>query len=449
MSGLRLPPGPRGHWLLGSLSEFRGDLLGLYTRCARDYGDCSSFRLGPRLLCLAVHPDHVEQILTNAGKTFGRKTYILNLLVPFLGNSLLLSEGDFWLRQRRMMQPEFQRQRIVDYSRTMVDYANALVDRWQDGETRDLHADMTQLTLAIAAQTLLGADVSNEDRAIGAALTDALQIFQERWESFWPLPAFIPTPLNWRMKDVIRRLDSVVYRFINDRRHNGGARIDLLNRLLQARDQDDGRGMTDRQLRDEVLTLFLAGFETTANALAWTWYLLGRHPEVEQKLVTEVRSLQGNVTAESIRELSYTRSVFLESMRLYPPAYAIGRIALTDCELAGYRIPRGTTLIVSQWVTQRDPRFFADPLTFRPERWQDGLEARLHPYAYFPFGGGPRMCIGKPFAMMEGPLVLATLLSRVRLTPATQDDVQPFASLTLRPRTPIAMVVHKTNPERQ
>lgn len=439
----RLPPGPRGHWLLGSLGEFRSDLLGLYTRCARDYGDYVSFRLGRYPLCLVVHPDGVERILVNSDRLFSRETYILKLLVPFLGNSLLISEGPFWLRQRRMMQPEFQRQRIADYSVTMVDYANRMVERWRDGEQRDLYADMTQLALEIAGQTLFGADVMHEGHDVGQALADALQIFLERWESFWPLPDFVPTPLNLRMRRVTRRLDRIVYRFIEERRRNGVQRTDLLSRLLQARDQDDGQGMSDRQLRDEVLTLFLAGFETTANALAWTWYLLGRHAEVENKLIAEVRGLGEPLTADSVRRLTYTRSVFMEAMRLYPPAYAVGRIALVDCELGGYRIAKGTTVLVSQWVTHRDGRFFEDPLAFRPERWLDGLEERLHPFAYFPFGGGPRVCIGKAFAMMEGPLVIATILSRVRFTLASQKDIEPHPSLTLRPHSPITAIVEK------
>jgi cytochrome P450 len=440
-----LPPGPRGNWLLGSLPEFRRDMLGFYERCARTYGDVSSFGLGPgRRLCLLRHPDHIEHLLTTAAKDFGKRTYVLNLLLPVLGNGLLTSEGDFWLRQRRLMQPAFQRQRIAGYGQSMVDRTLRMLDRWRDGETRDLHADMMRLTVEIAGETLFGADVAADAEEVGEVLDVVMHNFLARWESPLPLPAWIPTPTNLRLRRAIRRLDRVVYRIIRQRRASTRESDDLLSLLLRAHDEGGG-SMTDRQLRDEATTLFLAGHETTANALSWTWYLLASHPEAEAKLHAELSAaLQGRPpTVADLPRLPYCEHVLLESMRLYPPAYGFGRLALRDVEIGGFRIPRGTTVIVSQWVTQRDPRFFEEPLAFRPERWADDLQKRLPRYAYFPFGGGARVCIGNGFAMMETALVLATVVPRYRFRLVPGHAVTPRPVVTLRPANGVLAVLEK------
>jgi cytochrome P450 len=438
-----LPPGPRGNWLLGSLLEFRRDLLGFYERCARDYGDCVAFRLGSRRVYLLSHPEHIEYLLATGARNFAKRTYVLNLLLPLLGNGLLTSDGDFWLRQRRLMQPAFGRQRIAGYSQAMVSRTLGMLERWRDGETRDLHAEMMRLTLEIVGETLFGADVSGDAQEVGEVLEVAMHNFIARWESALPVPAWLPTPGNLRYRRALRKLDRVIYRIIHQRRAEGGRGEDLLSLLLRA--HDEGGGMTDRQLRDEATTLFLAGHETTANALSWTWYLLARNPEVEAKLLAEVQNVLGGrpPTVADLPRLPYCERVVTESLRLYPPAYGFGRLAVRDCEVGGYRVPRGTTVIVSQWVTHRDPRFFEDPLAFRPERWAGDLHKRLPHYAYFPFGGGPRLCIGSNFAMLEAVLVLATVVARYHFTLLPDPPVVPRPVVTLRPAHGIFATLRK------
>jgi cytochrome P450 len=445
-AGLRpLPQGPRGHWLLGSLADFRRDILGFYADCARQFGDIVHYRLGWRHLCLINHPDYAEQVLITDSKLYAKRTYVLNLLVPVLGNGLLTSEGDFWLRQRRLIQPAFHKQRLLAFGDVMVQYTERMLGRWQHGDKRDLHADMMRLALEIAGKTLFDADVANDAENVGAALEVVMDQFLDRWKSLLPLPPSFPTPANLRFKRTMKKLDAVVYQLIAQRRQSGERRGDLLSLLLQARDEDDGTGMTDLQLRDEVMTLFLAGHETTANALAWTWYLLAQHPDVDGKLVDELEAVLGG-RAPSVADLPrlvYTERVLLESMRLYPPAYAFGRLAKVDCAIAGYRIPRGTTVILCPWVTHRDPRWFDDPLTFRPERWAGDFAKRLPRFAYFPFGGGQRQCIGNQFAMMEAMLVLATVAQHFRFQLCPDPAVVPRAVVTLRPAHGIPALLYK------
>jgi cytochrome P450 len=440
----RTPPGPKGSWLLGSLTEFRRDMLGFFMRLAREYGDVAGYRLGKRHLCLVNHPDLIEHVLTHGSKSFSKRTYVLQLLEPIVGNGLLTSEGDFWLRQRRLAQPAFSRPRIAAYGPIMVAFSQRYLERLRPGETRDLHADMMRLALEIVTKALFDADVADDAGEVGAALEVVMENFIRRWESLWQLPEWWPTPSNIRRRRAVRRLDAIVYRFIQERRQSGAAGSDLLSRLLQARDDTgDGTGMTDLQLRDELMTLFLAGHETTANAMAWTWYLLGQSPDQEAKLSEELdRVLAGRPpTVEDIPHLPYTEAVVQESMRLYPPAYAFGRIASEDCQVGEYLIKKGTTAIMSQWVMHRDPRYFDDPEAFRPERWVEGLAKRLHRYAYFPFGGGARICVGNTFAMMEAVLILATIVPRFRFVLVPGHPVVPRPVVTLRPEFGIKAVV--------
>lgn len=444
MAATRLPPSPSGSLILGNLGEFRRDILAFYSRMAREYGDCVGFRLGWRHCTLVSHPDLIEEVLVHQAKNFAKMTYVLSLLVPLLGEGLLTSDGEFWLRQRRLIQPLFSKQRIASYADCMVEYTERMLAGWRDGETRDLYRDMTKLTLEIVAKTLFDADVAHETPDVGEALEGVMHNFLARWESLIPLPAWLPTPVNLRYHRAIRRLDQIIYRFIAERHAQQQARNDLLTVLLQARDEDGSR-MTDRQVRDEAMTLFLAGHETTANALSWTWYLLGRHPAVVKRLEAELAEvLQGRApTVTDLPRLTCTESVLLESMRLYPPAYAFSRLVKEDCQLGGYRIPAGTTVIVSQWVVHRDPRFFTDPDRFLPERWLEGLARRLPRFAYFPFGGGARLCIGNNFAMMEAQLILATMLQRYRIQPVPDQKVRPLAAVTLRPAPGVQAVVRK------
>jgi cytochrome P450 len=440
-----IPPGPKGHFLSGHLPEMRRDLLGFYLRCAREYGDCTTLRFGLRRIFFVNHPTLIEQVLHSRNFT---KHYALRMNRLLLGNGLLTSEGDFWLRQRRLIQPVFQRERIVSYASDMVAFTQRQLASWRDGEVRDLHAEMRKLTLAIASKSLFGADVTGQSEAVGQALHDAMGTFSQRFFRVFRIPERVPTPENLRIRRAIRRLDAILYGLINQRRAEG-EKDDLLSILLHARHESDGTGMTDQQLRDEAMTLFLAGHETTALALSWGWYLLAQHPQVVEELQTELRQVLGGrpPTVGDLPNLRYTEMVVQEVMRVYPPAYAIGRQAIQACTIGGYPVPAGGTVLMSQWVVHRDPRFFDDPERFYPGRWADGLARRLPRYAYFPFGGGQRLCIGNTFALMELSLVLATIAQSFRfaLTPGLVVGVRP--QLTLQPDRPILLKLQRRNAE--
>jgi cytochrome P450 len=431
-----LPSGPRGHGLLGSLGDLNRDQLGFYARCAREHGDVVPVRLGPNRCLLIYHPDAIEEVLVARNRDF-IKSRGVRVLQGLIGDGLVVSEGELWLRQRRLMQPAFHRQRVAAYGEVMAAYAARQAAGWQDGAVLDIHEEMMAVTRAVVARTLFDADVSDEARAIGDAAETATEFFGRRMQSLLQLvPLWFPTPANVRARRAIGRLDQLVYRIIADRRRSAQDRGDLLSILLQARDADDGSRMTDQQVRDEVLTLFLAGHETTAGALSWTWYLLAQHPEVEARLADELGAILGGrpPTVADLPALRYTEMVVTESMRLYPPAYALGRQAARATEVAGHPIAPGVIVIMPTWVVHRDARWHDEPETFRPERWADDAARRLPRFAYFPFGGGPRQCIGNTFATMEAVLILAAIAQRFRLTLVPGPPVEPRPYITLRPK---------------
>lgn len=435
-------PGPPRRWIVGNLPEVQRDMLGFFQHCAHEYGDVAYFRLGPRRMVLLSHPDHIEQVLVTDNRKFA-KNFALQLLRPLLGDGLLTSEGSTWLRNRRLIQPAFQRKRIEEYGSTMVALAARTVAHWRDGQQIDIHAEMMRLTLAVAAKTLMGVDVAEASAEVGDTLEIIMADFTSRFESVQPLPVWIPTPGNLRFKRAVRRLEQIIQRIVTERRASAQEGGDLLSMLVHARDEDDGRGFTDRQLRDEVMTLLLAGHETTANALTWTWYLLAQHPQVERSLSAELDEvLAGHPpTVADLPRLVYTERVILESLRLYPPAYAFGRRVLQPVTIGGYQLSAGTNALLPQWVVHRDPRWFEEPERFEPNRWANDLIHRIPKYAYFPFGGGPRVCIGNTFAMIEAVLLLATMAQEFGLGLAPGHEVRPWASITLRPRTGIRCVV--------
>ena len=363
------------------------------------------------------------------------KSLALQRARVLLGNGLLTSEGEFHLRQRRLAQPAFHKDKIAAMAAAMVRHAERTAQSWRPGMEFDTGREMTRMALAIAGDTLMGADVGAEAEEINRSLTDSLALFDRLHNPFAPLLDRLPVPGTLRMKRARRQLDATIYRAIDLRRRSGEDRDDLLGLLLAARDEEgDGGGMTDLQLRDEMLTLFLAGHETTANALAWTWHLLAQNPDAESRLHDELRTVLGGRApgADDYPALPYTRAVLAESMRLYPPAWTIGREPLEDFEAGGYRIRAGSIVLVSPWVVHRDARWWSEPLEFRPERWLGDAEASHPRYAYFPFGGGPRKCIGEGFAWMEGVLALATLARRWRLRPVPGAAPTPQPRITLR-----------------
>ena len=445
----RDPPGPKARFPGELLLAFRRDPLGLFERTAHQYGDVALVRLGRTRLYLLNHPDLVKDVLVLEHRRF-HKGRGLELAKYLLGDGLLTSEGEFHRRQRRLAQPAFHQQRIAGYAAAMVRQSGRLSERWAELGDRppvvDIHAEMMRVTLAIVAETLFGADVEGEAQEIGQAIATSMELFRSYMSlPFAPLLERLPLPSTRRFLKARARLDTTIYRLIAERRAAAEDRGDLLSMLLLAQDEEGSGGMTDQQLRDEAMTLFLAGHETTANALTWSWYLLSQHPEVEARLHAELDMVleQRRAEAADVHRLPYASAVLAESMRLYPPAWVIGRRAIMEHEVAGDRVPRGSSVLVSQWVMHRDPRFFPDPQRFNPDRWTEAARAARPRFAYFPFGAGPRICIGEQFAWMEGVLVLATLARRwrPRLVPGQRIALQP--SITLRPAGGIRMVLDR------
>ncbi|MET0399709.1 MAG: cytochrome P450, partial [Longimicrobiaceae bacterium] len=429
----------------GDLLAFRRDPLGTLERLAGGHGDVAAMRFGPRRVTLLGDPELVREVLVTRHREF-IKSYALQRARVLLGEGLLTSEEPLHLRQRRLAQPAFHRERIAAYAADMTAYAARMAEEWRDGETRDVAREMNRLTLAIAGKTLFGAEVAGEAEEIAGALTTALGLYRRLTNPLGPLLDRLPTPGTLRMRRARARLDATIYRIIAERRRTGEDRGDLLSMLLLAQDTEgDGGGMTDLQLRDEALTIFLAGHETTANALAWTWHLLAGSPQAEAALHAELDTvLSGRLpTVDDVPALPYTRAVLAESMRVLPPAYVVGRQPLHDMEIGGFRVEAGSIVLMSPWVIQRDPRWWPDPLRFDPGRWTPEMEAGLPRFAYFPFGGGPRKCIGEGFAWTEEILVLATLAARWRVRPVPGHPVEPEPMITLRPRHGIRAVLER------
>ena len=433
------PPGPEQGFFDGVRSPIRHDPLGFMTRAAREYGDIACLRFFHIRTFLIFHPDLIEDVLVNNARKF-IKGRVLRANRHLFGNGLLTSEGDFWLRQRRMMQPAFHRSRVANYATTMTGNATALLESWKPGEPIDLHDAMMRLTLQVVGKTLFSADVERDAPQVGASLHVLLE-FTADFRRLIMIPNWLPTPQNLRAKAAVRRLTGIIDRIIQERRQSGEDTGDLLSMLIHAQD-DDGSHMTTQQLRDEALTLFLAGHETTASTLSWTWWLLAQHPGVEEKLHAELDSvLNGRVpTLDDLPRLIYTNRILSESMRLYPPAWAIARMAIEDHELAGYPVPKGTGVAALPWVVHRDPRWYENPEKFLPERWEGDLLKKIPRFAYFPFSFGARQCIGNAFALMEANLVLATIAQQYRFRLVNGHAVAPLASITLRPRQGLHVV---------
>jgi cytochrome P450 len=433
--------GPKGGYFFGAVADFRRDQLGFYEACARDYGDVVETKMGPFRMLLVYHPDAIEELLVARNRDFIKSPGV-QLLRPLLGDGLLLSEGDTWLRQRRLVQPAFHRQRVAGYGEVMAALAARHAAAWSDGAVVELYGEMMAVTQAIVGKTLFDAEVSGGDaHEVAEAARVLAEDFGARLASLRLIPDWVPTPRNLRSGRAIRRLDAMVNRIIAARRAAGEDRGDLLSLLLQAEDADDGSRMTPRQVRDEVMTLFLAGHETTAVTLSWTWYLLAQHPEADARLAAELDEVLGGraPTVADLPRLAYAATVVTEAMRLYPPAYGLGRQATRASELAGGPVAKGDIVVAPTWVVHRDARWFDDPEAFRPERWANDAARRLPRFAYFPFGGGPRQCIGNTFATMEATVILAAIAQRFHLALVPGQRVTPTPYITLRPEPGIRM----------
>lgn len=443
-SSSKLPPGPPGRFLVGNALELSRNWMDYLVTCARKYGDAVFFKFFNVPICLLVHPDYIEHVLvTNQSNFVKSRDY--RVLSHVIGEGLLTAEGEAWRRQRKLVQPAFHHENLVEYGKVMLDCATRMMDSWEDGAVRDMHKDMTHLTLEIVTRALFGATVLDRADDVATGLRFMMEEFTWHANLSFILPEFLPLPVKSRLQRSIKLLDDVFYSIIRARRMAPSDQNDLLGALFKMR-HPDGRPMSDQELRDEMMTLLLAGHETTAVALSWTWYLLALNKQTETKLNEELSTVLGDrePTVEDIPRLRYTEWVIKESMRLYPPAWGIGRRALADFEVGGNLLPAGTNIFLMQWITHRDERFYPEPERFLPERWDEPARYNdLSRFAYFPFGGGPRKCIGASFAMMEAVLLLATLARKFRLELSPDARVEVLPSLTLRPRFGLRMRARK------
>lgn len=438
------PPGPKGHFLLGSMPRLQHDRLGLMIENFETYGDIIYMR-GPRRIYQINHPDMIQYVLVKGADKFHKSPMLKKVTEPVLGKGLLTSDGDFHRQQRRLVQPAFHHNRIANYAGVMVDYTARMLDSWRQGDQRDIHHEMMNLTMQIVAKTLFDADVSEDAESIGHAISFAVADASVNMTRVLRLPEWVPTALNRKRRQTRAAMERTIMGTIEERRRTGEDKGDLLSMLLLAQDEDSGARMSDRQVHDEAMTLFIAGHETTANALTWTLYLLSQHPEVQAKLLAEIDAVLGGrlPVMGDLKALTYTDMVIKEAMRLYPPAWVVARYAIEDVMLGGYRIPAGSIIMMSQYVMHRHPDYWDAPETFDPERFGPGREERVPRYAYFPFGGGPRVCIGNSFAAMEASLVLATMIQRCTLDLVPGQTVEMEPLITLRPKGAMRMIVRE------
>ena len=444
---INTPPGPRGHFLLGSIPDLQRNRLETLLRNREDYGDIVYMR-GPRHLYQLNHPDDIQYVLVKGADKFNKSPMLKEVTGPVLGQGLLTSDGDLHRQQRKLVQPAFHTNRISNYAGVMVDYTTHMLDSWQDGDLRDVHHEMMTLTMQIVAKTLFDADVSEDANSIGEAISFAVADASQDMTRLLRTPEWLPTAINHKRQENREIMKQAVMAMIEERRRSGEDKGDLLSMLLLAQDEDSGAQMSDQQVHDEAMTLFIAGHETTANALTWTLYLLSQNPDAEAKLLDELHTVLADrlPTMEDLKQLSYTDRVIKKSMRLYPPAWMTARVAIEDVSIRGYTIPAGSVILISQYVVQRDPRYWPDPDAFQPERFAPGWDKDLPKFAYFPFGGGPRVCIGNSFAIMEANLVLATIMQRytLDLAPGQQVEMEPL--ITLRSKNGIRMRLNQREP---
>jgi cytochrome P450 len=443
-SSKKLPPGPRGLAFLWEVLRSPNSSLDFLVRLHEHYGDMVFFHLLTIPACAVTDPAAIEQVLVAKSHNF-TKSQDYKALHSILGEGLLTSEGDLWKRHRRLVQPAFFRERIAAYAPMMTAAAGQLADEWQDGDVRDIHADMMRLTLEIAGKTLFDVDTADIAKTIGKALSVGMEEFVRLTSVSFFIPNWLLLLGRRRFRRALRELEAVVYRIIRERRASTKDSGDLLSLLLQAR-EEDGSGLSDKELRDEVMTLLLAGHETTANTLSYTLYLLAQNPEAEERLYAELRQVLNGRPAEAsdMHRLPYTEMVLKESMRLYPPAWAIGRKAISAFELLGYQFPAGTNVFMPQWIVHRDARYYPNPERFEPERWRELADTRALPkFAYLPFGGGPRVCVGAGLALTEATVVLAAFVQRFRFRLVSDEPLQLMPSVTLRPKHGIKMRLEK------
>jgi len=439
-------PGPKGHPLLGIAMDFRRDPTGTFFRLEKQYPDISFFRFSYLKMVFLTKPDYIKHVLATNNKSYHKGIEYEQLKLT-LGEGLLTSEGSFWLRQRRLSQPSFHRKKIALFVDTMVNSTQELLNDWatRDQEKLDVLPEMMKVTLDVIGKTMFSSQVKSQaevvENALGVLVEDAFR----RIQAMLRVPLWIPTPNNRQTRKAITNLDKVIFALIDQRRATGESQDDLLSMLMEAEDADTGERMSDMQLRDEAMTIFIAGHETTANVLTWALYLMAKNPAVQEKLVAEVDAvLQGKPpTMEHTTQLDYTRMVLEETMRLYPPAWAIGRKAIEDDTIGGYKINKGDNILICPLATHRSEQFWDQPLAFRPERFSKAAAKERHRFEYFPFGGGPRLCIGNNFAMLEMQIILTMLVQRYRFRHCEGHRVEMAPLVTLRPKYGMEMQLER------
>lgn len=441
MTQAKLPPGPATNLLWNKEANFTKDILGYFHNSVRKYNGISRAKVGPYHYVNISEPAYIERIFTHPDiYVKGRDNKTLRFL---LGNGLVTSEGEFWLKQRRLIQPLFHKQRLQSFVQKITESTAAMLKSWnaKTDEVIDIHSEMTQVTLDIVSQTLMSTEVKGDFKKI----SDALLVVMEGMMKIIKLPVWIPTPGNLKMRKNRALLDDTIYKIIEDRRKHKEGYDDLLTMLMEVEDADTRERMTNEQLRDEVITIFLAGHETTANALSFSFYLLAQHPEIKQKIVDEVQRVIGDseMTFENLNRLEYTTMVIKESMRLYPPVWGITRDAAKEDVINGYRIKKGDSIAISPWAVHRLEKYWENPLKFDPERFSPERMKNIHRYAWFPFGGGQRFCIGNNFAMMEMQIVLAMACTKFNFTLAENFKLELEPLVTLRPRHGVKMKLQK------
>lgn len=426
--------------------KLRRDILGTLTETVRKASGLLDVRIGPIRILLLSLPDDIQNVLITQNRAFHKAKGPI-FKGGIFGQGLLTTEDEPWRRARRMIQPSFHRRAVAALGDTIVSLTRREILRWQDGEEREMASDMSALAFTIATETLFGFQGNAVNAQVRDGITQAMRYANRRQFSLARLPAWVPTPEARRFSLVCRQLDDVVSRIIEERTHQESAPQDLLNLLMDAVDRE-GNGFTPQELRDHCLTLLLAGHETTGNALAWTWYLLGQNPGVRAKMEKELSDHLGSAspTTDSLRNLPYLEAVVREAMRLYPPVWAMARRSTTPFRLGTTEYPANVHVIMLPWVVHRDPEWFTDPEEFRPERWLDGSAQNLPAFAYFPFGGGPRLCIARPFALTEIPLVVATICQQFRIHPVAGETVTPEPLVTLRPRRGVRVIIERRRP---
>ena len=441
----QLPPGPKGNLLLSKDRNFRNDLLGFMERSVRLYDGISRMKVGFVYYVIISNPDYIEHIFMNRDIYIkGRDNKNLKFL---LGNGLLTNEGEFWMKQRRLMQPLFHKQRLQGFVQKILESTNVMMADWtqRSGTVADLHSEMTKLTLEVVSQTLMSTDVRGDFQKLSDAIEYVMKGMIERTSSFLRMPYWLPLPKQIAMRKNRKLLNDTVAKIIADRHASKQHFDDLLSMLLEVEDADTKERMSDEQIRDEVITIFLAGHETTANALSFTFYLLSKHPDAKQRIAAEVQQVFGSneINYEGLNKLEFTTMVIKESMRLFPPAWAITREVAKDDVIDGYHLKKGDSVVMSPYVIQRLEKYWDEPKAFMPERFAPDKLKGIHRYAYFPFGGGARLCIGNNFAMMEMQIILAVACSKFNFSLPENFNLELEALVTLRPKNGIKVLIEK------